>query len=446
MKLVLCNPEHRGLAGLSGNAQQRHPPLSLAAIAGLTPPDWEVVIEDELWAPAKFHPDADLVGVTGFSSAAPRAYEMLAPYRAVGIPTIMGGIHATACEMESRKYAGSVIIGEAEDMWWQVLTHAKCGLFPSYRAEERPTVFAAPRYDLLDPRYEFGIVQFSRGCPHNCTFCSVPYFSGRVMRRQCFADVYRDLTAVPQEKLFIADDNLYGSNEADHRQATRLLAMIASENLGKKFVCQASMDAARDDEFLEAAQAAGIRLILIGIEAADTETLKAIGKRVNLKAGTLDFSRVHKHGIGVLGAWVFGFDTDSPETMLERARMMVESGSDCSQMSIATPLPGTPLYKQLDQDGRLLFTDYPADWGRYDFGQLVYAPKGFRCIEECYDSLLPCVDIAYNDRVVKDMATRTYSTTGDMETTAWAWQANMNYAAMAHLRADYWASARAQCV
>ena len=445
MKLVLLNPEHRGLAGLSGNAQQRHPPLSLAAIAGLTPPgEWDVVIEDELWQPAKFHADATLAAATGFSSAAPRSYEMLAPYRAAGIPTIMGGIHATACEIEARKYAGSVLVGEAERIWWRVLAHAKCGLHPMYKGERRPHRFAQPRFHLLDPRYEFGIVQFSRGCPHHCTFCSVPMFSGNEMRRQSFADVYRDLTAIPQEKIFIADDNLYGSTPDDHRLATRLLAMLATENLGKKFVCQASMDVAADDEFLEAARAAGVRLILIGIEATDKATLKSIGKQVNLKAGVLDFSRIHAHGIGVLGAWVFGFDGDTKATMLDRARMMVESGSDCSQMSIATPLPGTPLYRQLERDGRLLFTDYPSDWLRYDFGQLVYIPTGFRCIEECYDALLPCVEMAYNERAVKGMAARTQRVTGDWETTAWCYQANNNYASMARLRADWWEKHRTE--
>lgn len=426
------------MSGLCEQKFQKHPPASLAAVAGLTPSDeWDVVIEDELWFPAKFHSDADLVGVTAFSSAAPRAYAAIKPYRDAGIPTIMGGVHAWGCQAEAIQHAGSILVQEAEDEWWRVLAHHRCGLSPVYQGCQAER-FAAPRFDLLDKRYEFGVVEFSRGCPHCCQYCCVPPFSGNRMRRQTFDDVYRDLTSVQQQKLFIADNNLYGCSKEDHRQATQLLSMIAAENLDKRFVCQASMDVAQDDEFLEAARAAGVRLILIGIEAADVETLKSIGKRVNLKAGSLDFTRIHKHGIGVLGAWVFGFDTDTSETLLSRARMMVDSGSDCSQMSIATPLPGTPLYKQLQQSGRLLYTDYPDDWGRYDFGQLVYVPKGFRSIEECYDTMIECVEIAYNDRIVKDMATRTYKTTGDMETTAWAWQANMNYASMARSRADWW--------
>jgi radical SAM superfamily enzyme YgiQ (UPF0313 family) len=369
---------------------------------------------------------------------------MLKHYREAGIPTIMGGIHATACEVESRRYAGSILAGEAEDVWWQVLLHAKCGLFPAYRSDERPTRFATPRFDLLDKRYEFGIVQFSRGCPGHCLFCSVPVFSGNKIRRNLYECIVDDLRNIPQEKIFLADDNLYGHSEEDHRQAKGLMAMLAAENLGKKFVCQASLDVAQDDEFLEAAQAAGVRLILIGIEASDAATLKSIGKRVNLAAGGLDFSRIHKAGIGVLGAWVFGFNGDTPAKMLDRAHAMVESGSDCSQMSIATPLPGTPFYQQLERDGRLLFTNYPDDWSRYDFGQLVYVPDGFRCIEEFYDALLPVVEIAYSDRAVKDMAQRTQRTTGDWETTAWSYQANLNYSSMARLRADWWASHRTE--
>jgi radical SAM superfamily enzyme YgiQ (UPF0313 family) len=440
-KLVLLNPAHVGLAGLSGNSQQRHPPLALACIAGLTPDDWEIVLEDELWAPAEFHADATLVGATSFTSTAPRAYDLLAPYRAAGIPTILGGIHAWACEAEARTHAGSVVIQEAERVWWQVLTHARCGLSARYEGGHAGW-FAPPRYELLDKRYEFSVVQFSRGCPMHCTFCSVPGFSGRTMRRKLFADVCEDLAAVPQQKLFIADDNLYGHSAADRRQATELLAAIAAENFDKRFVCQASLDAARDDEFLDAAQAAGVRLILIGIEAADEATLKAVGKSVNLQAGRVDFSRVHAHGMGVLGAYVFGFDTDTPASLRARARFMVECGADCSQMTIATPLPGTPFYRDLKRRGRLLYTDYPRDWARYDFSQLVYLPAGFRSMGEFYDVMCECAAIAYNDQALKAMAKRTAETTGSWETAGWAYQCNNGYAALTRLRAEWWGQHR----
>ncbi len=437
-KLVLLNPAHVGLAGLSNNSQQKHPPLALACVAGLSPDDWEIVIEDELWQEAHFHPDATLVGATSFTSTAPRAYELLAPYRAAGIPTILGGIHAWAREMEARKYAGAVLIQEAEDIWWNVLAHHRCGLSPSYQGS--PTLkFARPRYDLLDERYDFSVVQFSRGCPMRCTFCSVPGFSGRIMRRKPFAAVYDDLIAVPQQKLFIADDNLYGHSLDDHRHATQLMAMIASENLDKRFVCQASLDVATDDAFLEAAQAAGMRLILIGIEASDEATLRAVGKSVNLKAGRVDFSRIHAHGMGVLGAYVFGFDTDTPDSLRQRARFMVNSGADCSQMTIATPLPGTPFYRGLESHGRLLYTDYPRDWARYDFSQLVYVPFGFRSETEFYDVMCECAEIAYNDKAVKAMAKRTADLTGSWETAGWSYQCNNGYAALTKLRAEWWA-------
>jgi radical SAM superfamily enzyme YgiQ (UPF0313 family) len=437
-KLVLINPaSQQSLAGLSSQTQQRHPPLSLAAVAGLTPNDWDIVIEDELWQPAKFHADATLVGATAFTSVANGAYELLRPYREAGIPTILGGIHAWAREIEARKHAGSVLLYDAERIWWRVLAHAKCGLSPVYDGG-RAHRFAKPRYDLLNPRYEFSVVQFSRGCPCNCTFCSVPGFSGRTMRRKSFADVYADLTSAPQQKLFVADDNLYGRSSEDHRQATQLMAMIAAENLDKRFVCQASMDVARDDEFLEAAQAAGVRLILIGIEAADTTTLKAVGKATNLKEGDVDFSRIHAHGMGVLGAFVFGFDTDSPESLRDRAQFMVDCGADCNQMTIATALPGTPLYRQMERQGRLLYTDYPADWSRYDFSQLVYLPAGFRSQTEFYDTMLGCAEIAYNDATLKAMAKRTAETTGSWETAGWSWQCNQGYGDLTKLRAVWW--------
>ena len=245
---------------------------------------------------------------------------------------------------------------------------------------------------------------------------------------------------MPQQKLFIADDNLYGHSAEDHRQATELLAAIAAENFNKRFVCQASLDVASDDRFLDAAEKAGVRLILIGIEAADEATLRAVGKSVNLKAGHVDFSRIHSHGMGVLGAYVFGFDTDTPASLRQRARFMVECGADCSQMTIATPLPGTPFYRDLERRGRLLYTDYPRDWARYDFSQLVYVPAGFLCETEFYDVMCECAEIAYNDQTVKAMAKRTAETTGSWETAGWAYQCNNGYAALTRLRAEWWAT------
>ena len=444
-KLVLLNPATRGgLAGLAHSDAQKHPALGLAAVAGLTPDDWEVVIEDELWTPARFHADATLVGATAFTSTAPRAYELLAEYRAAGIPTILGGIHAWARSHEAVQHAGAILVGEAESVWHDVLADAVAFGYLHYIYEGgRAERFARPRYDLIDPRYEFNVAQFSRGCPMCCTFCSVPGFSGQTMRRNSAAAILDDLAQIAQQKVFVGDDNFYGHSAEDHRWAADMLLEIGRANLGKRFVIQASLDVAQDERLLEAARFAGVKLILIGLEAGDVPGLQSIGKRINLAAGgdRLDFSRIHARGMGVLGCYIFGLDTDTRETMLARARWMIENTADCSQMTIATPLPGTPLYRRLERQGRLLHTDFPRDWQRYDLSQAVYVPQAFRSVAEFYDCLMECGEICYCDEALKGMAQRTRAAAG-FEAAAWAYTANQKYADSAMSHKAWWLANR----
>ena len=424
-KLLLVNPAHTGLAGLSGSRWQKNPPLSLACVAGLTPPSWEVKIIDEAWE-THDTPDtsADLIGVTAFTSQAPRAYAILDMYRKAGVLTAMGGIHCWAEHQEASRHADITVTGEAELAWDRVLTSLSPGDYYGPPAH----CFATPRYDLLDSRYEIGAVQMSRGCPNHCTFCSVSAFSGTTMRRADPDDVVHDLIACRQDMVFAVDDNLAGS--------IGTLRAIAAANTGKKLAGQCDVDAIQDVEFLKAASAAGVKLLLVGLEANDAAALKSVAKRQRPFCA----DEAHRHGIAILGAYVFGFDTDNRQTMLDRAKYIVECGSDCTQVSMLTPLPGTVLYRQLEQ--RIL---YPRDWGRFDFGQLVHLPSGFTSVEEFYDVMLECVDIIYAPRTMKQMASRCLSETGSLTAAGYAYATNDAYATMAKLRSEQWIR-ETQCV
>ena len=205
---------------------------------------------------------------------------------------------------------------------------------------------------------------------------------------------------------------------------------MVERGLKKQWFCQASINVADNLEVLEWAGRAGCRMIFLGIEAEDAGALTEVNKRLNLKHGTSSyettFDRIHAAGIAVLGAFIFGMDGDTPEKLDRRADFMINSGVDVMQATIMTPLPGTQLFKRLQQEGRLLFTDFPQDWVRYDLSDLVHQPmQGDRL--ELWTSIQDSVQRVYDLAVLKAKAKRTLKTTGSWEAMEFAYRANLNY-------------------
>jgi len=443
MKLVLINPV-RERTGLSGNLRSRYPPLSLAVLAALTPEDWEVIVLDENCLTIGSVPDADLVGITAFTSNAPRAYEFATQCNWRGIPVVMGGVHVWARQNEALTYADAIVVQEAESVWREVCLDAAAHKLKKIYQGSPVREFAIPRRDVLDPGYHVASIATSRGCPEQCDFCSVHAFSGRDYRRQSLELVECDLRAVDNRDLFIVDDNFVGPGRKHREQALAILRNM--EALDKRFVMQATMSICEDDELLAAARKAGCRLIFIGVEAGDKEGLSLIHKRQNLKHG-FNFDRVHAAGLGVLGAFMIGLDSDTPAKLRERAKFIQECGVDAIQLTIVTPLPGTAMFDRLLQKNRLLYANFPADWARYDLTELTYLPRGFRSESEFYDAGTEVVGTIYGNAALKMMAQRTLNVTGCRETASYAYYCNLTYQEATLAKADLWGKdtrARAQ--
>ena len=166
---------------------------------------------DENFTPFEYR-DADVVGITAFTSAAHRAYEIAAVYRSKGAPVVMGGIHASMCPEEAGQYVDAVVVGEAESVWQQVLTDAANGqLQKRYEGEWLdPKILPAPRRDIYSDKYLFASIQTARGCPLGCDFCSVTTYNGSRYRRRPTAEILDELEAIPNELLFFVDDNIIG--------------------------------------------------------------------------------------------------------------------------------------------------------------------------------------------------------------------------------------------
>jgi len=376
--LLLINPVSQLRTGFLMNRATKCQPLSLGIIAGLTPQEWKVKIIDENFRQFRYY-EADLVGITSFTATATRAYELAGIYRAKGIPVVMGGIHATMVPDEAGQYCDSVVMGEAESIWQQVLEDFESGsLKKQYRGTFTDLIHQPlPRRELFHPGYIAASIQTSRGCPMDCSFCSVSAFNGRHYRFRPINEVLDELEQVSNNYVFFVDDNIVGHNTSARERAKELFTGIIERGIKKHWISQASLNFADDEELLNLAARSGCSMIFLGVETEGIEQLAEAGKKLNLhmvKDETYNqvFNRIRKHGIGVIGGFIFGFDHDTPQNLLNRARFIRKSHVDSIQVSVLTPLPGTRLFEELREAGRLTHTNLPGDWERYDYYEPVF--------------------------------------------------------------------------
>ena len=347
-------------------------PLSLMVLAGLTPPDWEITIVDENLGVPDYRavPRPDLVGITAFTSQANRAYEVAAHFRRLGVPVVMGGIHATMCLDEVIERVDAVVTGEGEDIWPQVLEDARHGClkrrYDGGLAEMNGAPFA--RHDLLTGGYAFGAIQTTRGCPLSCSFCSVTRFNGAKYRQRPIADVVREFRSIREKHVLVVDDNLIGIRPDHIARAKDLFRAMAQANLRKRWIAQATINLADDEELLALASRAGCRGIFIGFESPTPEGLLEIGKKFSILKGR-DFRasvrRIQRHGILVVGSFIIGLDVDKPGIGRHIATAASQYGLDNLNVLFLTPLPGTRLWDQMKAADRLALNAFPDDWRYY---------------------------------------------------------------------------------
>ncbi len=379
-KLLLINP----VGQISGGLLSRFttlPPLSLAYIAALTPSNWEVKIADENFGRFVFE-EADLVGITAFTSNINRAYEIARMYRERKIKVVIGGIHASMLPAEALQYADAMVVGEVEGVWARVISDFENNrLSPKYMGPQidlaRFTI--TPRRDLLHPNYLWNSVQTSRGCPFNCNFCSVSRYLGKKYRQRRAKDVLDELKEIKGEYITFLDDNLIGYSPESKNRAMELFEGMIQRDLSKKWWMQTSINSADNEQVVKLAGLAGCMFVLIGFETISKGTLKDMEKGVNLKIGVENYKKVvdtfHKYGIAVFGAFIIGNDYESPAYYKELAEFLLHSGIDIIQISILTPLAGTALMEQMQKERRLIYRDFPQDWDKYRMSYVVHRPQ-----------------------------------------------------------------------
>jgi len=381
------------------------PPLSLGIIARLTPYHWEVEILDETFDKFSYR-EADLVGLTACTTQANRAYQIAQIYSSKGIPTVMGGIHASMLPEEALRFVSSVVIGEAESVWGKVISDFESGkLQKIYRGEFLPLEGAPiPRRDLFHPNYRFGSLQTSRGCPMECDFCSVSALNGRRYRKRPVEEVLDELQSIPHGKFLFADDNLLGRGREDEERAQSLFKGMIERGINKQWICQTSINVADNEELLYYASKSGCRVMVIGIESEKESSLRNMRKNINiskLHRYNEVFKIINKYHIAVYASFIFGMDTDSVYDLYCRVQYINQSRIDVVNPSILTPYPGTKIHEKLKNSGRLLYTNYPEDWDKYDMAEVLYKPAQMtenelrEVMAHCWGSLLSWWAIIY---------------------------------------------------
>ena len=377
MRLYLINPCNPlvGIVKVKESRWNRYrvwKPLSLMVLAGLTPPEWEISIVDENFGAPDYPsmPRPDLVGITAFTSQANRAYEVAAHFRRLGVPVVMGGIHATMCLDEVMERVDSVVTGEAEGIWPQVLEDTRHGSlkrrYDGGLAEINDVPLA--RHDLLATGYALGAIQTTRGCPLNCSFCSVTAFNGAQYRQRPIPDVVREFQSVREKHVLVVDDNLIGTRRDHIARAKDLFRAMAQANLRKEWIAQATINFADDEELLALAARAGCSGVFLGFESPTPEGLRELGKKFNLLKGR-DFRasvrRIQRHHIPVVGSFIIGLDIDEPGIGRRIAEAATQYGVDNLTVLFLTPLPGTRLWEQMKSQDRIALDAFPDDWKYY---------------------------------------------------------------------------------
>ena len=430
-RLVLINPVSVHERGLHRKNITRFPPLGLAYLGAVTPADWDVRLIDENIRVVPF-PDADIVGITSFTSTVNRAYEIASIYQNKKVPVVMGGIHATMMTEEALRYSDCVVQGEGEWVWPEVLKDFEAGqLKRVYKAfPEELSSLPLPRRDLFDSAYAWGTLQTSRGCPMNCHFCSVTAFNGHRFRQRPLDEVLLELKTIPQKNIFFVDDNILGYGKAAEDRAIRLFRGIAEQGIRKRFFCQTSLNFAENPELLKWAEKAGCKMIFVGLESVSEDSLKFFGKTYNLKRGIQQYAasikQCHKYGIGVIGALMFGSDGEDTGTFQKTLSFIQESRLDVIQITFATPLPGTELFKEMHHEERLTHCAFPGDWKDYRFSQVLFKPKGMSK-EDLYRGMVFVKDGLYTPASFVKRVFRTLLETRNFTTTYLSYKFNKSY-------------------
>lgn len=381
-KVVLIHPGREGR--VFGKASMA--PYTLMRLASLVPAEIEVEVWDENWEyldnKIRTLGKHDLVGITSKTLAIETAERYANIAHAAGVQTVVvGGAHATLAPEDVTRWADVVVTGEAYYTWPQIIEDFQNDtLKSSYNDTEWADLSnVAPLTDRVITqmderrRYWTPLLEITRGCPRNCSFCTAIRVSGQKMRFRPVEEIVEEIERRQIDRFFLTDDNFGLSFAIDPDYSEKLF--LALEKLPLRgWTTQAEMMVAQYPELLKLARRAHLDKFFIGFESVNPDNRRELGgKSKGLKKQyQAAINAIHDSGIGVVGLFVFGFDADTPAVMWDTWKFARESGLDSMSATVLTPYPGTPFRAQLIKENRLI---PDISWRYYDTAHVTYYPK-----------------------------------------------------------------------
>ncbi len=379
MKIIMIRP-NIGILDVKGGVEVpfddkgRMEPLQLGVLAGLTPNDIEVKLYDDRLEDINYDEPANMVAISVEIFTAKRAYEIADEYRKRNVTIIMGGIHASYMPEEVKNHADTIIIGDAEGVWEKVLEDFKNNsLKEKYYAPTGPphpgklirrSIYKGKKY------FPVSLLQFGRGCPYTCKFCSTGnYFKGKLFSRS-IKEVINEIKNQERRFIFFVDENIVGDKE----NAKLLFKSLIPLKI--KWIGQASIDMTDDLELMDLMQKSGCIGLIVGFESYTEEGIDGYGKIQNNPyeyQKQIDIIREHK--IHIWAAFLLGHDEETFETLQQTLDFAIKQKFSFAAFNILMPYPKTPVYQQLEEEGRLL---YKGKWwlsNDYRFNHAAYIPK-----------------------------------------------------------------------
>lgn len=368
MKILLISPavdaEKRTNKGLM------MPQLALYILAGLTPPEHEVVIIEEETCHINLEQECNMVGISCMTANAPRAYELCREFKRRGKTVILGGVHPSILPDEALQHADCVVVGEAEGVWEILIKDFQNNNLKRKYHDPIPDLgkYVPKDFSKMIKKGLFNLIPImtTRGCPYNCDFCCVTNLFGKKIRHIPIENVVRDIQESGSKNFMFLDDNIIGHP----KYAKELFRAI--KLLRIKWVGQASISLlTRDDELMQLAAESGCKVLFIGIESVSEEQLQSMRKAIkDIEHLESAIKKIKKMGILILASIIFGFDNDTKEIFNETVRFLIRNKVSIASFNVLTPYPGTNIYENFKNENRLITTE----WMYYDHNTVVFKP------------------------------------------------------------------------
>ena len=366
MKVVLIEPRSSVVNVYSKLPMPLLGPVYLATILKNRGHDVQVYKED-ICVPDYATLEADVIGISILTSTAKRGYEIAAKFPREKV--VMGGVHASLVPEEAMQYAGRVVVGEAEEIIVDIVEgRLKDSIIQGKPVEDLDSL-PYPDFSLIKG-YKIPAlitpVSTSRGCPFDCSFCSVTKMFGRKYRFRSAENVINELTSRNERNYFFCDDNF----SAQPSRSRKLLDALSKIKIGN-WSCQVRCDVAKDALMLKSMAKAGCKAVCIGFESVNNKTLQAYDKKQTIGEIIHAIKSFHKEKINIHGMFVLGGDDDDQKTIWDTVKFALKHKIDTIQMSILTPFPGTKVHEDLQKQRRI----FSRDWNLYDGQHAVFEPK-----------------------------------------------------------------------